>query len=143
MSDTGRNLALKLLKQHEGFRSRTYLCPAGYWTVGYGRNLESRGVTEAEATYLLTNDVDECTAQLRARFEYFQDLDPIRQAILVDMAVNMGIGSLARFLRMHAAIAAGDYERAADEMVRSRWYGQVGRRSARLVKMMRTGQSPV
>jgi lysozyme len=30
------NLAIELCKHFEGFSSKPYLCPAGYWTIGYG-----------------------------------------------------------------------------------------------------------
>jgi len=41
---------------------------------------------------------------------------------------------------MIAALARGDYKAAADEMVDSAWYRQVGTRARRLVEMMRTGE---
>ncbi len=27
---------VELVKRSEGFRAKPYLCPAGYWTIGYG-----------------------------------------------------------------------------------------------------------
>ena len=38
---------------------------------------------------------------------------------------------------MRAAVLRGDWSAAADEMVNSRWYGQVGNRSRDLVRRMR------
>ncbi len=31
--------ALSLIKEFEGFSAKPYICPAGYWTIGYGRLL--------------------------------------------------------------------------------------------------------
>ena len=45
------------LIRHEGLRLTVYDCPAGYKTIGVGRNLEGKGVTEEEAMYLLDNDL--------------------------------------------------------------------------------------
>ena len=33
---------------HEGLRLEVYKCPAGKWTVGGGRNLEGKPLTEGE-----------------------------------------------------------------------------------------------
>ena len=50
--------AVDLLKVHEGYRQYPYDCTEGLNTIGYGRNLESRGLTEIEASYLLHCDVN-------------------------------------------------------------------------------------
>lgn len=52
-----KNQALELLQEHEGFRQFPYLDSLGIQTIGYGRNLESRGISEPEASYLLSNDI--------------------------------------------------------------------------------------
>ena len=45
-----------LILKNEGIRLHPYLCPAGYLTIGVGRNLDSIGITRAEAFYLLDNE---------------------------------------------------------------------------------------
>jgi lysozyme len=45
------------LKLHEGVEQKAYLCSAGYITIGVGRNLEDRGLSDAEIEFLLDNDV--------------------------------------------------------------------------------------
>jgi lysozyme len=62
---------------------------------------------------------------------------PEVENILVNMAFNLGATRLRKFKKMLAAIEAGDYNTAADEMIDSKWYNQVGRRSRRLVARMR------
>ena len=56
------------------------------------------------------------------------------------MAFNLGVGGLFKFRRMITALERGDFDAAANEMVDSAWYWQVGRRAQRLTKMMRTGE---
>jgi lysozyme len=116
---------------HEGLKLEVYKCLAGYWTIGVGRNLEGKGISHDEAMLLLRNDIAEVTAQLE-RFDWFTALGPIRQKVLIDMCFNLGIQGLLRFQKMIEALKRADYERAADEMVNSRWYGQVGERGRRL-----------
>ena len=124
---------------HEGMRLKPYRCTAGKLTIGVGRNLEDKGITYDEAMFLLRNDIAEVTAQLE-RFDWFRALGPVRRKVLVDMAFNLGMAGLLGFQKMIAALARGDYKAAADEMVDSAWYHQVGTRARRLVEMMRTGE---
>lgn len=130
-----------LLKHHEKYMRFVYRCPAGYLTAGYGRNLETRGLTEEEADYLLANDVLEAIGHLRNE-PYWLDLNEPRQAVLIDMVVNMGWGGFCEFKKMRAALKARNYTEAAAQMVDSKWYGQVGNRSKRLVGMMAHGVWP-
>ena len=127
------------LIMHEGLRLKPYRCPAGYLTIGVGRNLETKGISENEALFLLRNDIAEVTAQLE-RFDWFRALGPVRRKVLIDMCFNLGMAGLLGFQKMIEALKRADYEAAADEMVNSRWYGQVGERGRRLERMMRTGE---
>ena len=124
---------------HEGLRLKPYRCTAGKLTIGVGRNLEDKGISHDEAMMLLRNDIAEVTAQLE-RFDWFRALGPVRRKVLIDMAFNLGMGGLLGFQKMIEALKRADYEAAADEMVYSRWYRQVGERGRRLERMMRTGE---
>jgi len=53
----------------------------------------------------------------------------------------MGIQKLLKFKKMLAAAEAGDYDKAADEILDSKYAKQVGARATRLAQMMRTGLS--
>ena len=124
---------------HEGLRLKPYRCTAGKLTIGVGRNLEDKGITYDEAMFLLRNDIEEVTAQLE-RFDWFRALGPVRRKVLVDMAFNLGMSGLLGFQKMIEALKQSDYQAAADEMVSSKWYRQVGERGRRLERMMRTGE---
>lgn len=124
---------------HEGLRLKPYRCPAGKLTIGVGRNLEDKGLSEKEALFLLRNDIAEATERLE-KLGWFKALDPVRRKVIVDMAFNLGMSGLLSFKHMIQALNCYDYNTAADEMVDSLWYRQVGKRAERLVKMMRTGE---
>jgi len=47
---------IRQLREHEGLRLPPYHCPAGKLTIGIGRNLGDKGITEKEAVMLLEND---------------------------------------------------------------------------------------
>lgn len=121
------------IRRDEGLRLKPYVCTAGKLTIGYGRNLEDRGITEQEAEYLLANDLLLIKSQLKKEVEFFESLDEERQAALINMGFNLGITGLLKFKRMLKALEIGNYERAATEAMDSRWYLQVGDRAVRIV----------
>ena len=135
-----RKNALDLLKVHEGYEQYPYKCSMGIQTIGYGRNLESRGLSEDEAAYLLACDIRLAEGELMDSYEYFWSISGVRKAILIDMMVNLGSSRLSKFKKMHQALESKDYELAADEMLDSRWARQVGSRALTLAQAMRTNR---
>lgn len=134
------DVASKLIKIHEGLRLKPYRCTAGKLTIGWGRNLEDRGITEHEADIMLINDVDEIADFLPSVFPVWDELGTARKACLIDLCYNLGNKGFLSFKKMIKWINRLDFDNAAAEMVKSKWYGQVGGRSRELVRIMRTGQ---
>tara|TARA_R110001606_G_scaffold395627_1_gene568224 strand:- start:6310 stop:6738 length:429 start_codon:yes stop_codon:yes gene_type:complete len=132
-----RQLATELLKIHEGYMNKVYKCSAGVLTIGYGRNLESRGLTQAEAEFLLRNDIAEADKWCSDNLVYFKSLSTARKAAIIDMYVNLGPSGLLGFKKMHKALASGNYAQASVEMLDSRWATQVGKRSVELAQIIK------
>lgn len=128
------------LRLHEGVEHKPYKCTAGYLTIGVGRNIEERGLSDDEIDYILNNDVNIATDELVATFDWYADLDPIRQRVVIDMVFNLGMPRFKQFKNMIAAIEAGDWMEASNQMMDSRWAEQVGLRASRLAEMMETGE---
>jgi lysozyme len=128
------------LLRHEGLKLKPYRCSAGKLTIGIGRNLDNCGISQKEAFVLLENDILRCESQLldHIPIAYF-DLNDTRKAVLLNMCFNLGITGLLEFKNTLAFIGAGDFERAANGMLASRWAKQVGRRAIELSEMMRKG----
>jgi len=131
--------ALELLKVHEGYRQFPYACSLGIQTIGYGRNLEHRGLSKEEASYLLEQDV-QLAEQFLFDYDYYFQLSGNRKAVMIDMTVNMGPTRLRGFKKMHAALTERNYELAALEMLDSLWARQVGGRAITLSKIMHSNQ---
>lgn len=129
-----------MLVDHEGMRRKPYRCTAGKLTIGVGRNLDDRGISPDEAMYMLANDIKDARRELSASFPWFDKLDEVRQSVLIDMHVNLGLSRLQGFRNTLALIGVGKYEAAAQEMLNSKWAEQVGRRAQRLSRMMATGR---
>ena len=85
------------LKVHEGVRSKVYLDTEGIETIGVGRNLRDRGLSDDEIEFLLANDIRDFQEEVDRTFGWWSDLDDVRQRVIVDMAFNMGLGSLSKF----------------------------------------------
>ena len=82
-------------------------------------------------------DILVTTEDCRTLYSDFDDLPEEAQLIIANMMFNMGRPRLSMFKGMKAGVDARDWNRAADEMVDSRWHDQVPNRAKRLVKRMR------
>ena len=128
------------LKKHEGLRLKPYTDTVGKLTLGIGRNLEDKGITEQEALFMLNNDVDYFYGKLCQSIGWMKKLDDARQNVLVNMAFNLGIAGLMTFKKMLLACEHGNFKIVATEMLNSKWAEQVGYRANELAEQMRTGQ---
>lgn len=128
---------------HENMRLFPYKDSIGKLTIGVGRNLDDTGISAREALLLLDNDIDEAISAGHALLSNFDELDDVRQHVVIDMAFNLGRNRLKGFRKMLQALRNSNFKKAADEMVDSRWYKQVGTRAVRLERMMRTGENYV
>lgn len=98
--------AIDLAKRFEGFcrvtksdperRAHPYICPAGYWTIGYGHLCDPKHtpITDAEGEAYLATDME---TALNATLRYCPVLatEPEgRLAAIVDFTFNLGAGRL-------------------------------------------------
>lgn len=134
------------LKRDEGFRAVAYPDPLSGgepFTCGYGctgPDITARTVwTPEQADEELAKRVQQLEAQLDHSLPWWRTLDPVRQAVVGNMAYNLGLGGLLAFHHFLAALQAGDYHTAAAEMMASHWATQVKPRAQRLAKEMLTG----
>jgi lysozyme len=140
MAPLDRDRLRAQLVRHEAMKLTPYVDTAGKLTIGIGRNLSDVGISEDEAFFLASNDIDRAIRGLSARYPtWFPALDSVRQAVLVNMAFNLGLSGLAGFRLTLDAAARGDYATAADGMLDSKWAKQVGSRAVELSAQMRTG----
>lgn len=96
----------------------------GKITIGAGRNLTDRGITQAEGLVLLATDADIALIELDRIAPWWRQLSGGRQLALVNMIVNLGAPRLLKFRDMLAALQSGDYGQAAAEAMDSLWADQ-------------------
>ena len=106
-----------------------YECQSGYMSIAHGRNLEQRGITKEEANYLLQNDIDIALKELSGIIKNFEKLPNKVKLVLIDMHYNLGLSKLLGFEKMLDAIDQRDFEKAAEELLDSRYAQQVKRRA--------------
>lgn len=131
------------IEREEGRRRCTYQDHLGFWTIGVGRLIDGRkggGLTDDEIDYLLANDIRRKTDQVRAALPWFDQLSEPRQAVLIGMAFQLGIGGLLGFKTTLGHIAAGRWHDAAAGMLASRWAHQTPARAKRMADQIATGE---
>ena len=123
----------------EAERLLPYRCSEGYLTIGVGRNLDDRGITQEESRFLLKTDM-EIVLKEAATLDYWDELNDARKLVIADMIFNLGLSRFIRFVKFAAALRIHDYTLAAHEMMDSRWATQVGRRAIKLRDIMLSGE---
>ena len=134
------------LRRHEGCVPHVYLDSEGLRTLGIGHLI---GNSDPEWFYEVGMPVDpevveeyfeEDVAEAVHDASYLVNLEKhpdFVKRVLINMAFNLGRTRLSGFKKMLKCIEDRNYGLAANEMVDSKWYKQVGRRSKELVKIMR------
>lgn len=131
-----KNIATEMLKMHEGLRLKPYRCTGGRLTIGYGRNIEDRGISIWEAEYLLKEDIKLSETYLKNIFPKFYSFSDNRKAALIDMIFNLGVLRFKAFTNMIKAINQDDWEAAGVHALDSLWSKQVGERSFRIASLL-------
>jgi lysozyme len=134
------NKLIEQLKIHEGMKLKPYKCTAGKLTIGIGRNLEDVGITMEEAEYFLQNDIAEARSQLLHAFPWMGELNDARISAMINFTFNVGIGTVKKFENTLSYMQSGEWDKAADEMMDSRWARQVGNRAIEVTEQIRTGK---
>lgn len=124
---------------NEGYRRYIYLDTEGIETIGIGFNLEE-GFSREECRLILNLRLGYIRDALRNKIAKWDSIGPVRQMVLMDMTYNLGLPKLLQFKKMLAAIDSDNFERAAAELLDSKYASQVGIRAERNAQMMRTGE---
>ena len=140
------------LRRDEGLRLHAYPDPlsgAEPWTIGYGHTGADVGAglvwTPAEAETALIADIARACERLDRNAPWWRGLDDVRQDVLANMVFNIGWLSaagthgLGTFHAALAAIRAGRWQAAHDDLLASAWAREVGARARRLATQLLTG----
>lgn len=132
----------------EGFRAEPYLDTVGVATIGYGTTkingkpvtLNDKPIEEPIARHILCGDLYQACKDAQALFVRFDDMDDVRQEVLVNLAYNLGRARLSGFVKLIQAAETLNYTEMAAQMRDSKWFDQVGQRGLRLYYAMLKGE---
>ena len=139
------------LKIDEGCVYEIYNDHLGYPTFGIGHLVRESdpehgsplgtAVSEGRVIEAFDADIEIVLSDCNTLYPDFEDLPEEAQQIIANMMFNLGRPRLSKFVGMKRGVDEKDWNSAADEMVDSRWYRQVGARAERLVNRMREIES--
>ena len=139
------------LVRHEGYVTEIYLCSEGYPTFGIGHMVTEADmehtwpvgtpVTDERILDVFKEVCDVAYSDACSLVLNFAGQAPDAQRVLVNMAFNLGRNRLSKFKNMLRYVNEGNYLMAANEMIDSKWYTQVGRRSKELVDIMKDAKA--
>ena len=135
------------LEIDEGVKYDIYLDHLGYPTFGIGHLITEDDpehgqpvgteVSKERVEEAFEKDCEWVVRDCYKLYDSFDDLPEEVQQIVANMMFNLGYPRLSAFKGMKAGVDSQDWNEAADQMVDSRWYRQVGARAERLVGRMR------
>lgn len=130
---------MALIQEHEGLRLHVYTDSTGHRSIGWGHNLDD-GITESQAQVIFRDDVF-ATISFLSQYDWYQHLDNVRQAAIVDMAFDLRHAVL-NFTDMIACIKNQDWAGAKAALLDSLFARQTGRRAIEDAEMLATGNWP-
>jgi len=128
-------IARALVEKHEGRRTLVYDDHLGHATIGVGRNLDGKGLSDSEIDVLLTNDLMECFDDLSS-FRWFDEATEDQQAAFLDWRFQLGAAGIRRFKNTLVYLDKKDYTQASKEMLNSRWAHQTPERAHEIARMV-------
>lgn len=125
------------IKQNEGLRLTAYVDKHGLTSIGYGRNLTTKGISVNMAELMLREDILECEIKIFKHYPWYIIRSNEAQIVLIDMCFNLGFTGLSKFKKMVASLYEHDYVEAAKELLDSKYALSLPGRANRNAKLLR------
>lgn len=133
--------ARNMLDVEEGVRTTLYYCTAGQPTIGRGHNLKVP-ISEAAVEQIFSDDLAAAEeAAMRVFGDKWFELPDLVALGVVNMIFQLGENGFLGFVRTVDALRSGEYKKAADYALQSKWAKQTPARALRVAKLFR-GEDP-
>ena len=147
---------LAFIREHEGYKPAVYKDTRGIPTIGIGFNLlrpdAKKIALQAGVEYndIITGKTSLTEQQIIEIFKitlgiaykdakvWIPKFDSLPKNIklgILDLSFNLGYTRLSKFIKTKEYILAGNYNKAANELMNSKWATQVGRRAKSIVNL--------
>ena len=132
-AEVSLEIAAALCRKFEGFSAKPYLCPAGYWTIGYGTVFKPDGSQVNENHEPISKETAEEWLQHELRHNYMSGVlkaslslasHPEALGAITDFAYNLGVARY-RASTLRKRINAEDWDGAKVEL--AKWIRGGGR----------------
>lgn len=133
------------LKIHEGFRSEVYKCTAGHDTVGYGfkccdlapdelalNNGKVEPMSEEVASRILDVKISKLKKSVFKTLPWLETTNSEVQDVVCEMVYQMGLNGVLGFKNTLNFLKNGNYMRASENMMKSKWATQTPKRAKNL-----------
>lgn len=119
MTQADRLLTKTSIMRHEGFSPRPVPDARGSIVLGWGWNPVFTPMTQAQADWMLDQQMDAKAWELGQAWPTFTTCDGPRQRCVLEMSYQIGVRGLLLFAKMLHDIALHNYEAAALEVLNS------------------------
>lgn len=92
----------------------------GVQTIGYGHNLDAKGLPHDLVLMLFRADIADAIDAVRYNFSCYDQLSRPRQLVLTSMGFQFGKSGLAKWPRFISAVHLGHYDEAAEQLLDSK-----------------------
>ena len=129
---------LESIKKHEGFVKHVYDDSLGIPTIGYGFAIKDLILEEDLCDEILLRKLHILGRSVMGKFPFFDSLPSDCKSVLMEMCYQLGVTGVSKFKKALKAMDDGDWEKAADEMLDSKWAKQTPRRAKEMSDIIRS-----
>ena len=143
MIDDAR-LHQEIIDHEGGILLKPYKCTANQWTIGAGHLIKERemnefrdGITYETGLKLFLIDYTIAKRDMQTFLKPCGDMPDIVQEVCLEMAFQIGLPKLNKFVKFKQALADENWSEAIEQMKDSRWYNQTPNRARSLMDKMK------
>lgn len=135
----------KMIRKHEGFRTKPYKDTLGNLTVGIGHLIkpgeEAKELSKQEVEDLFEKDLSKAQQGAQNIINKNKlDLSEAQTNALTDMVFQMGEKGVSKFKNTLKLLKQGKYEDASKEALNSRWAKQTPNRAKSISELLKQGK---
>ena len=137
---------MEKIKENEGFSNKVYEDTLGYSTVGYGFLLAAltadelalnggkyEPMSKETADKILELKLQKLTAAVFATFDWLKEKPQNVQEVVIEMAYQLGVSKVKKFVTTMHYIRTGEYEAAYQSGMSSLWAKQTPNRAKKVL----------
>ena len=128
---------LDSIRKHEGYRAKVYKDTLGYDTIGYGFAIKDLELDEDICAIILRRKLESLIRTVNFKYGWFKSMPDEVQNVIIEMCYQLGVSGFGKFVKTIGYLQTFQFEKAADEMLDSRWAKQTPNRAKALSDIVR------